>query len=101
MPSFYHSAHLAVARARQDDDAELPLAEHPSWLQIGRGWPVLDRDGVMLGFIVRIRGDRNTGTFDGVDVARSLESAELHIPSAAVAAIGRGKITLAVAKLEL
>jgi len=90
-----------IARVRQDRNEALPLAEHPSWLEICTGWPVRDREGVMLGFVVRIRGDRDLGVFDGVEVAPGVASAALHIPAAAIAAIGRGEIALAVAKADL
>ncbi len=90
-----------AARVRQDHDEHLPLAEHPSWLQIGPGWPVVDRDGVALGLVYRVCGDRDTGEFEGVDVAPSLGSADVHIPPGAIATIGRGEIKLSVAKAEL
>jgi hypothetical protein len=90
-----------AARVRQDHDEHLPLAEHPSWLQIGPGWPVVDRDGVALGLVYRVCGDRDTGEFDGVDIAPSVGSADVHIPPAAIETIGRGEIKLSVAKAEL
>jgi hypothetical protein len=90
-----------AARVRQDHDEHLPLAEHPSWLQIGPGWPVVDRDGVALGLVYRVRGDRDTGEFEGVDIAPSVGSADVHIPPAAIETIGRGEIKLSVTKAEL
>jgi hypothetical protein len=90
-----------AARVRQDHDEHLPLAEHPSWLQIGPGWPVVDRDGVAIGLVYRVCGDRLTGEFEGLDVAPSVGSADVHIPPAAIVTIGRGEIKLAVTKAEL
>ena len=86
---------------RRNHDEHLPLAEHPSWLQIGPGWPVVDRDGVALGLVYRVWGDRLTGEFGGVDIAPSVGSADLRIPPAAIDTIGRGEIKLSVAKAEL
>lgn len=90
-----------ATRIRRDYDEEVPLAEHPSWLQIATGWPVFDRDGVPLGLVYRVCGDRDTGAFEGVDIAPSVASAGVHIPPSAIAAIGRGEIKLSVAKAEL
>src|SRR5439155_2496626 len=52
---------VEVARVRQDRDEGLPLGPDASGLQIGAGWPVLDRDRVLLGLVVRVCGDRVTG----------------------------------------
>src|SRR5207253_564735 len=49
--------------ALQSRDEGLPLGPDASWLQIGAGWPVLDRDRVLLGLVVRVCGDRVTGEF--------------------------------------
>jgi hypothetical protein len=92
---------VEVARVRQDRDEGLPLGRDASWLQIGRGWPVLDRDGVILGLVHRVCGDRATGEFAGVDLARSIASAELHIEPGVIAEIGLGEIRLSVSGKEL
>ena len=92
---------VEVARVRQDSDEGLPLGRDASWLQIGRGWPVLDRDGVTLGIVHRVCGDRATGEFAGVDLAPSIARAELHIEPGVIAAIGLGGIRLAVPGAEL
>jgi hypothetical protein len=92
---------VEAARVRRDSDEHLPLTEHPSWLQIEPGWSVADRDGVVLGLVYRVCGDRDTGEFDGVDIASSVGSAGVHIPPAAIETIGRGQIKLSVTKAEL
>jgi hypothetical protein len=92
---------VEVARVRQDEDEHRPLAEQLSWLHIGPGWPVADRDGVALGLVYRVCGDRDTGEFDGVDVASTAGSAGVHIPPGAIETIGRGELKLSVTKSEL
>ena len=92
---------VEVARVRQDRDEGLPLGPDASGLQIGAGWPVLDRDRVLLGLVVRVCGDRVTGEFAGVDVASSIATAELHVEPTVIASIGMGEIKLSVPKNEL
>ena len=90
-----------IERVRSDHEAGLPLGSHPSWLQIGTGWPVLDREGETIGLVYRVCGDRATGQFDGVDVAHSVGSAGLHVPPTAIAEIDAGQIRLSVTRAAL
>jgi hypothetical protein len=90
-----------IVRVRDDHDAGLPISSDASWLQIGPAWPVLDRTGVNLGLVQRIRGNRQTGEFEGIDVDTSLSSTTLHIPPEAIAAIGSGQIRLSASRAEL
>ena len=85
------------------------LREHAGWSErdvdgvtrVDDVWPVLDRDGVLLGLVVRVCGDRVTGEFAGVDVASSIATAELHVEPTVIASIGVGEIKLSVPKAEL
>ena len=90
-----------IERVRDDREAGLSLGSHPSWLQIGSGWPVLDSEGETIGLVYRVCGDRATGQFDGVDVAHSVGSAGLHVPAAAIAEIEAGQIRLRVTRAAL
>jgi hypothetical protein len=62
---------VELVRVRDDHDAGLPISSDASWLQIGPAWPVLDRSGVNLGLVHRVRGNRQTGEFEGIDVDTS------------------------------
>jgi hypothetical protein len=86
---------------RRDRAAGLPTGRSASWLAIAAGWPVLDCDGAMVGLVLRTRGDRATGRFDGVDVSRSGGSPDLRVPGDAVDLIESGQIRLSVAKTSL
>jgi len=85
---------VEVVRVAEDREDDLPLSESPSWLQIGPGWAVFDASGTRLGVVVRVRGDRGTGAFDGLDIAADVASAGRRIMPAEIAAIRRGEIHL-------
>jgi len=85
---------VEVERVEQDHEEELPLSESPSWLQIGPGWAVVDAGGTRVGVVVRVRGDRSTGAFDGLDIAAGVERAGRHVTPDEIASIRRGEIRL-------
>ena len=86
---------------RRDRAAGLPTAGNASWLAIGAGWPVLDSQGAMVGLVLRTRGDRSTGRFDGLDVSRTGGSPDLRVPGNAIDLIESGQIRLSVPKTSL
>jgi len=90
-----------VTRVAQDRAEGLPLADAPSWLQIGPGWPVLDPAGVRIGNVIRVAGDRDTGEFEGLEIAADVGDAGVFVPEAAIAAIGRGEIRIHATRAEL
>lgn len=90
-----------IAIVESDRAADLPLGSNPSWLQIGPSWPVVDRDGVRIGLVRRVCGDRDTGEFEGLDVGTTLSAASLHIPAASIERISAGVVTLSVPRAEL
>lgn len=90
-----------VVHVREDRAADLPLSTGASWLQIGPAWPVLDRSGVIVGHVERVRGNRQTGEFEGLDVDAGPLSAAVGIAPEAIATIGAGQITLRVDAAEL
>ena len=85
---------VEVERVDEDAKDDLPLSESPSWLQIGTGWAVLDASGTRVGVVVRVRGERATGEFDGLDIAAGIDSAGRHVAPDEIAAIRRGEIQL-------
>jgi hypothetical protein len=92
---------VEVTRVRQDRADELPLSADASWLQIGPGWPVLDCDGVSIGRVGRVHGDRATGEFGGLEVDVGIGSSDLDVQPGAVARIGAGEITLSIRRDDL
>ncbi|HZS23342.1 MAG TPA: hypothetical protein VFA30_00015 [Gaiellaceae bacterium] len=92
---------VELARVAQDRAEGLPLADAPSWLQIGAGWPVLDRAGIRIGNVVRVVGERGTGEFEGLEVSADVGDPGVFVPKAAIAAIGRGEIRIHATRAEL
>jgi len=91
---------IEVANAH-DAGGDVEPAARASWLQICPGWPVRDCDGTKLGLVQRVRGDRDTGEFHGLDVTSDIASAIVQVPPAAVALIDAGEVGLSVRGSEL
>jgi hypothetical protein len=82
-------------------ELELPDTEGTSWLQIGRGWRVVDCQGVNIGPVERVLGDRGTGEFEGLDVGADIAKPLLRVPARAVAQIDVGEVRLSLPSDEL
>jgi hypothetical protein len=85
----------------RDESRASPLVASSSWLSITSGWPVLDRDGVCVGFVQRVRGDRETGAFEGVDVASSLATRGFDIPAGSVSSVEGGEVRLSISRNDV
>jgi hypothetical protein len=85
---------VEVERVAEDHAEDLPLSSLPSWLQIGPGWAVVDAGGRLVGTVVRVRGDRATGAFEGLDISAGIETAGRQVAPEEIAAIRRGEIQL-------
>jgi hypothetical protein len=90
-----------LARVSRERDEGLPLSANSSWLQIGDRWPVLDAKGDRIGAVERVRGDRSTGLFEGIDVDVGSDRATLTVPAAVVARIGSGEVRLSIRQDEV
>ncbi len=44
------------------------MADPVSWLQIGQGWSVVTSDGVTVGTVAQVEGDKQSDIFDGLAV---------------------------------
>jgi len=92
---------VEIERARDPNATEPTLTEKGSWLEICAGWPVIDADGLNLGLVQRVLGDRDTGEFEGIDVAASITSPTLRVPPASISMIEAGEVKLSVPAAEL
>ena len=67
--------HPAIVRgARSERAFPLPslfMADPVSWLQIEQGWNVVTSDGVTIGTVAQVEGDKQDDIFDGLAVSPS------------------------------
>lgn len=73
------------------------MADPVSWLQIEQGWNVVTSDGVSLGAVAQIEGDKQSDIFDGLAVESKLPTRLLYVPGEQVGAIYPGEVTLRIA----
>ena len=45
------------------------MTDPVSWLQIGQGWNVITSDGVIVGTVAQVEGDKQSDIFDGLALA--------------------------------
>lgn len=86
-----------VVPRRRDE----PIARMLTWLDVDTDCVIVDSAGRRIGFVQRVRGDRTTGEFGGIDVNVGTGRANLFVPPAAVAAIRSGEVVLSVPREEL
>ena len=76
------------------------MTDPVSWLQIEQGWNVSTSDGVSVGVIAQLEGDKQSDIFDGLAV-ESVQSAQiLYVPAEQVGAIYPGEVTLKIAAAD-
>ena len=71
------------------------MADPVSWLQIGQGWNVITSDGVAVGTVAQVEGDKESDIFDGLAVQSGEQTR--YVPGEQVAAIYPGEVTLKIA----
>ncbi|MGZ6761733.1 MAG: hypothetical protein ACXVFD_17375, partial [Gaiellaceae bacterium] len=65
-----------------------------SWLQIEQGWSVVASDGVFVGTVAQIEGDKHDDIFDGLAVESGTPARILYVPGEKVGPIVAGRVTL-------
>ena len=76
------------------------MADPVSWLQIEQGWNVVASDGVVVGTVAQVEGDKQSDIFDGLAV-ESRQSAQIrYVPGEQVGAIYPGEVTLKIASAD-
>lgn len=80
---------------------ESPDSTDPvSWLQIEQGWSVVASDGVSIGAVEQIEGDKQEDIFDGLAVQAAQSERILYVPGEQVGLIYPGRVTLKIASTE-
>jgi uncharacterized protein DUF2171 len=75
-----------------------PVMTDPvSWLQIEQGWNVITADGVIVGTVAQVEGDKQSDIFDGLAVESKQPTQIRYVPGEQVAAIYPGEVTLKIA----
>jgi hypothetical protein len=72
-----------------------------SWLQIGQGWNVITTDGVVVGMVAQVEGDKQSDIFDGLAVESKQPTQIRYVPGEQVAAIYPGEVTLKIASADI
>ncbi|HUK44951.1 MAG TPA: hypothetical protein VLV28_06635 [Gaiellaceae bacterium] len=70
-----------------------------SWLQIEQGWKVVTSDGVLVGKVAQIEGDKNDDIFDGIAVESGTQTR--YVPGEEVGQIFPGQVTLKIGSTDL
>ena len=87
------------------DDADEPASAEAaamttdpvSWLQIEQGWNVIASDGVIVGAVAQVEGDKQSDIFDGLAVESTQPTQVRYVPAEQVGAIYPGEVTLRIA----
>ena len=67
-----------------------------SWLQIAKEWNVVTSDGVVIGSVAQVEGDKQGDIFDGLAVEAKEPTRILYVPGEQVAAIYPGEVNLKI-----
>jgi hypothetical protein len=73
------------------------MADPVSWLQIAQGWNVVASDGVIVGTVAQVEGDKQSDIFDGLAVESKQPTQIRYVPGEQVGAIYPGEVTLKIA----
>ncbi len=77
------------------------MTDPVSWLQIGQGWNVITSDGVIVGTVAQVEGDKQSDIFDGLAVESKQPTQIRYVPGEQVAAIYPGEVTLKIASADI
>ena len=70
-----------------------------SWLQIEQGWSVVASDGLVVGTVAAIEGDKHDDIFDGLAVETGSQTR--YLPGEQVGQIFSGRVMLRIASSEV
>jgi hypothetical protein len=76
------------------------MADPCSWLQIEQGWKIVTSDGVTIGTVAQVEGDKQDDIFDGLAMASGQPEQIRYVPAEQVGAIYPGEVTLKIASAD-
>jgi len=76
------------------------MTDPVSWLQIEQGWNVVTSDGVIVGTVAQVEGDKQGDIFDGLAVESRQPRQIRYVAGEQVGAIYPGEVTLKIASAD-
>jgi len=76
------------------------MTDPVSWLQIEQGWNVVGSDGVSVGVVAQVEGDKQSDIFDGLAIESRQPAEILYVPGEQVGAIYPSEVTLKIASAD-
>jgi hypothetical protein len=76
------------------------MTDPVSWLQIAQGWSVVTADGVVVGTVLQVEGDKQADIFDGLAVELAQPDQTRYVPGERVGAIYPGEVTLTISSAD-
>jgi hypothetical protein len=73
------------------------MTDPVSWLQIAQGWNVVSSDGVIVGTVAQVEGDKQSDIFDGLAVESKEPTRIRYVPGEQVGSIYPGEVNLKIA----
>ncbi|HXY85058.1 MAG TPA: hypothetical protein VEH52_06195 [Gaiellaceae bacterium] len=70
-------------------------------MQIGQGWRVVTSDGVAVGTVAQVEGDKQSDIFDGLAVTSKKPPEIRYVPGEQVGAIYPGEVNLRIAAADI
>jgi hypothetical protein len=77
------------------------MAETVSCLQIEQGWNIVTSDGVIVGTVAQVEGDKQSDIFDGLALESRRPTQIRYVPGEQVGAIYPGEVTLKIASADI
>lgn len=77
------------------------MTDPVSWLQIDQGWNVLTSDGVVVGTVAQVEGDKQSDIFDGLAVESGKPAQIRYVPGELVGAIHPGEVSLKIVSADI
>ena len=76
------------------------MADPVSWLQIEQGWKIVASDGIAVGDVAQVEGDKQSDIFDGLAAVVDGSKELRYVPGEIVGLIFPGEVTLKIASSE-
>ena len=77
------------------------MADPVSWLQIEQGWNIVTSDGVIVGTVAQVEGDKQADIFDGLAFESRQPPQIRYVPGEQVGAIYPGEVTLKISSADI